>query len=131
MPRAAPRIARAVPIGKRKPSDRLRPKHREWIRTLPCLACGKAAPSECAHVRSSMDGGTGIKPSDRFCVPLCGPMGCHHHQHQVGETAFFADLGIDPVDTALRLWSVTGDDEQGLRAIERARQAIRLKQVSV
>lgn len=127
MTRAAPRIPRALIQWKRKPSDRVRPKHREFIRSLPCLACGKPAPSECAHVRSSGGGGTGIKPADRFCVPLCGPVGCHHRQHQIGEARFFAELGIDAVDVACRLWTVTGDTEQALRTIARARQTIELK----
>lgn len=126
-PRA--RIERHVPLPKRQPSDRLRPRHRAWIRTLPCVACGKAGPSECAHVRSSLDGGMGIKPADRFCLPLCGPGGCHHQQHEIGEDAFFGALGIDPVDVSLRLWTVTGSDEQGLRTIERARQAVALHRV--
>lgn len=128
MARPAPRIARDLVKWKRKPNDRLRPKHRAWINTLPCLACGKPGPGECTHVRSSMDGGTGIKPADRFTVPLCPS--CHRHQHQIGETAFFAELGIDPVDTALRLWAVTGDSDAGERAIFRSRQAIRLKRWS-
>lgn len=126
MPRAPARIARNVPLPKKPPNDRLRPRHRAWIRTLPCIACGRGAPSECAHVRSSGDGGMGIKPADRFCLPLCGPGGCHHQQHQIGEDAFFAALGIDPVDVSLRLWAVTGDYDQGMRTILRARQAIEL-----
>lgn len=126
MPRAAPRIPRLVPIGKRKPNDRLRPKHREFVQSLPCIACGKPAPSECAHIRSGTDGGTSLKPSDRFCLPLCGPFGCHAWQHQIGEAEFFGRLGIDALDFAARLWAVTGDREAGLRAVFRARQAIAL-----
>lgn len=131
MPRALPRIARNVPVGKRRPDDRLRPKHHEFIRRLPCLACGKTAPSECAHVRSSGDGGMGLKPHSRFTVPLCGPMGCHALQHQIGETEFFARLGIDATDVALRLWTVTGDDEAGQRTIARARQSIALHKAAL
>jgi hypothetical protein len=47
-------------------------------------------------------------------------------QHQHGELSFWADLGIDPLDAALRLWSKTGDYEAGIRTIQRARQAIAL-----
>ena len=121
-----PRISRDLVQHKRRQNDRLRPQHHEFVRGLPCLACGKPAPSECAHVRSSGDGGMGLKPHSRFTVPLCGPMGCHAHQHQIGEAEFFAQLGIDAVDVALRLWTVTGDLEAGLRAILRARQSIDL-----
>jgi hypothetical protein len=124
MTRAAPRIPRYVPIGKRKPNLRVRPKHHEFIRRLPCLSCFWPAPSECAHVRVGSDGGTGLKPSSRFTVPLCTD--CHREQHSVGEITFWSKLGIDPIDAACRLWAVSGNDEQGLRTIERARQSIAL-----
>lgn len=73
----------------------------------------------------------GLKPSDRFLVPLCRPPGeegCHGEQHRIGEPEFWARLGIDPLDLALRLWTVTGNVEQGVRAVLRARQAIALHQ---
>ncbi len=130
MPRPAPRIARSVPLGRRKPSGRSNPRHRAFINSLPCVACGRAAPSECAHVRMGTDGGTGYKPADRFCLPLCE--GCHRTgpaaQHTIGEPAFWAERGVDPVDIAARLYAVTGDTDQGLRTISRARQAIALHQ---
>lgn len=127
MSRAAPRIPRSVPVGKRRPNERLRPKHRAWIGTLPCIKCGRH-PCDAAHVRIGTDGGTSLKPSDRFTVPLCRD--CHRSQHE-GEVSFWAELGIDPVDVSARLWAVTGDDEQGARAIERAHQAIRLRRLTM
>jgi hypothetical protein len=52
--------------------------------------CGvsPAAPAaiECAHVRNGTDGGTGIKPSDKWCISLCRD--CHARQHQLGEPEF-------------------------------------------
>jgi hypothetical protein len=48
---------------------------------------------ECAHVRCGTDGGTGIKPSDKWCVSLCKE--CHSRQHQIGEPAFEAEHGIN------------------------------------
>lgn len=129
MARAAPRISRDLVQWKRRPSTRLRPRHRAWIATLPCVKCGRR-PCDAAHVRVGTDGGTSLKPSDRYCLPLCrrdgSREGCHAEQHRRGEQTFWSELGIDPVDTALRLWTVTGDDEAGLRAVERAHQAIRL-----
>jgi hypothetical protein len=43
-------------------------------------------PIECAHVRNGTDGGTGLKPSDRWSISLCR----YHHaeQHKIGEYAF-------------------------------------------
>jgi hypothetical protein len=112
----------------RKPNTRIRRDHREWINSLPCLRCGRPGPSECAHVRTYTDGGTSLRPSDRYCLPLCA--GCHRidqdSQHELGEASFYAALGIDPLDYCLRLWTVTGDTPQGLRTIERAWQAIAL-----
>jgi hypothetical protein len=71
-------------------------------------------------------GGTGLKPPDRYAVPLCsGFQGCHFRQHG-GELTFWAELGIDPLDLSARLWAVTGNLEEGRRAVFRARQAIAL-----
>lgn len=119
-----PRIPRAVPRGRRKPNLRLRAQHLAFIRTLPCTSCGRKAPSEAAHVRCGSDGGTSLKPSDRYTIPLCG--GCHQRQHQMGELSFWADLKIDPLDTSLRLWTVSGDLMAGERLVFRARQGIEL-----
>ena len=120
------RIERHVPLPSRKPNERERPRHRAYINTLPCIACGRAGPSECAHIRAGTDGGMGYKPADRFCLPLCGPNGCHARQHAIGEMSFWGALGIDPLDYAARLWAVTGDHDAGLRTILRAHQAINL-----
>jgi hypothetical protein len=50
-------------------------------------------PIECAHVRLGTDGGTGIKPSDKWCISLCR---AHHaEQHQIGEQSFAASYGIN------------------------------------
>lgn len=123
MGRVAPRIPRALIQWKRKPNTRLRRSHLDWIKTLPCVRCGRS-PCDPAHVRIGTDGGTGLKPSDRYAVPLC--RACHDIQHK-GEVTFWAELGADPVDISNRLWTVTGNTEQALRTIARARQMIELK----
>lgn len=115
-------MARAKP----NPNRRRRGQHLAFVRQLPCVACGKAAPSEAAHVRSGSDGGVGIKPSDRYSVSLC--TSCHELQHQFGELRFWSVLRIDPLNVALRLWTVSGDLEAGERVIFRARQQINLMQ---
>lgn len=119
------RIPRSVPVGRRKPDLRQRPRHLAFIRSLGvCIACGARCTVEAMHVRAGTDGGTGLKPSDRFCLPGCPA--CHRRSHQIGELAFWSELGIDPLDYSARLWAVTGDLEQGERTIARARQAIAL-----
>jgi hypothetical protein len=120
----APRIPRPVAHGKPKPNLRRRVQHLAFVRQLPCVTCGKAAPSDAAHVRTGTDGGIGRKPGDRYAVPLC--TACHAKQHRVGELAFWSALRIDPLNVALRLWTVSSDVEAGERIVFRARQQINL-----
>ena len=120
----APRISRPVAHPKPKPEFRRRVQHLAFIRLLPCVACGKAAPSEAAHVRTGTDGGVGIKPGDRYAVPLC--TACHAKQHRLGELTFWSALRIDPVNVALRLWTIWADVKAGERTVFRARQGINL-----
>jgi hypothetical protein len=120
----APRISRTVARPKPKPDFRRRLQHLTFIRLLPCVACGKGAPSEAAHVRTGTDGGTGMKPGDRYAVPLC--TACHAKQHRIGELSFWSRLRIDPVNVALRLWTVSADVKAGGRTVFRARQGINL-----
>jgi|SRR5438105_12083790 len=118
------RIPRMVARSKPKPEFRRRGQHLAFVKLLSCVACGKAAPSEAAHVRLGTDGGVGIKPSDRYSVSLC--TSCHELQHRFGELKFWSVLRIDPLSVALRLWTVSGDLEAGERTVFRARQHINL-----
>jgi len=113
-------VARSKP----KPEFRRHGQHLAFVKLLSCVACGKAAPSEAAHVRLGTDGGVGIKPSDRYSVSLC--TSCHELQHGFGELKFWSVLRIDPLSVALRLWTVSGDLEAGERTVFRARQHINL-----
>lgn len=130
MSRAPARISRSVPKPKREPNEKLRPAHKKFVALLHCVGCG-GGPCEPAHVRMSVAGvkqnAMSAKPDDKFCVPLC--RACHDRQHtKEGEPTFWARLGIDPIDLALRLWTVTGSIELGERAVFRARQCIALHQ---
>ena len=121
---APPRIPRTITRSKPKANLRRRVVHLAFVRQLPCVACGKAAPSDAAHVRTGTDGGTGIKPGDRYAVPLCAA--CHAKQHRVGELTFWSTLRLDPVNVALRLWTISADVEAGERTVFRARQSTNL-----
>ena len=127
---AQPRIPRTVLRPKPRPDPRRAAKHLAFLRELPCIACGAQPPCQAAHVRKGTDGGIGTKPSDKFALPLCGPSGgsegCHTKQHHTGEVSFWSALGIDAVDTALRLWTISGDLAAGNRIVFRARQRINL-----
>jgi len=120
----APRIPHIVTHRKSEPDLRRRVQHLAFVRQLPCVSCGKAAPSEAAHVRTGTDGGVGVKPGDRYAVPLCAA--CHAKQHQIGELTFWSTLRIDPINVALRLWTVSADIKAGERTVFRARQQIDL-----
>ena len=99
-----------------------------YVRTLPCTICS-ALGCDPAHIRSPSlehgkdQTGTGRRPSDRWCVPLCR----HHHdeQHARGdELAWWASYGIDPFVVAIELYaSRPGADkprrERGKRATKR------------
>ena len=61
-----------------------------WLRKLSCVASGEKA--ECAHhIRIGTNGGSALKPSDYFCIPLTHE--CHTTGsdaiHRVGEETFF------------------------------------------
>ena len=54
----ASRIPKTIARGKPKPNLHRRGRqHLAFVRQLPCVACGKAAPSEAAHVRTGTDSG--------------------------------------------------------------------------
>jgi len=120
----APRIPRSLTRRKSKPDVRRRVQHLVFVRQLACVSCGKAPPSEAAHVRTGTDGGVRVKPGDRYAVPLC--TACHARQHRIGELSFWSARRIDPLNVALRLWTVSGDIKAGERTVFRARQQIDL-----
>jgi hypothetical protein len=78
----------------REPKNRECPAHRAWVRKHHCCVPNcLARPIECAHVRRDTDGGTGLKPSDRWTISLCRD---HHiEQHRIGEAAFEKRYAID------------------------------------
>ena len=93
--------------------------HLAFIRSLPCLACGRPGPSEAAHIRmgdprfAKRPTGGGEKPSDRWVTPLCSE--CHRTgpdaQHSRNEREWWASRGIDAIVVAAALHAETGDHE--------------------
>lgn len=66
--------------------------------------------TEAAHIRVGTDGGTAMKPSDCYTIPLCS----HHHdlQHRIGERTFektvFSKVRTGTMlDMAADLWGVS------------------------
>jgi hypothetical protein len=70
------------------------PAHLRWLRSLPCCVPNcKATGSHAHHVRAASIAGTGMKPSDRWAVPLCPE---HHSQgHLIGWQTFEAHYRLD------------------------------------
>ena len=85
------------------------PEHLAFVRKHPCSI--KGCPSrqiEAAHVRDSdltpanEKGGTGMKPHDKWSLPLCGDH--HGEQHAIGEPAFEKKHGINMGKIAQVFW---------------------------
>jgi hypothetical protein len=76
------------------------PSHLAWVRSHACCVPGcKGMPIEAAHVRSSMEGGMGLKPGDDWTISLCA--GHHREQHQRGEVHFEWTYGFNMVLKAM------------------------------
>ena len=75
-------------------------KYINWIKTLPCIACGYPF-SDPHHTET---GGKGTKASDYTCVPLCRT----HHQmlHSHGKQSFQKEFNIDFKSVCKRLNTV-------------------------
>lgn len=84
-------------------TERLRsPRHLAWIRTLPCSVPGcNSDDMHAHHVRKGA--GTGMKPADGNCVPLC--LDHHSELHLGGGRSFEVRYGVDLSAIAARLWS--------------------------
>lgn len=98
--------------------------HLDFIRQQSCMVCGDDTSVEAAHIRyadariAKPITGVGIKPDDRFVVPLCGR--CHRGQHSRGERAWWQIKQIDPILIALALFSVSGDYDAGAKIVAAA-----------
>lgn len=92
-PPAQARIAARPGPPRRTSADRDE-DFKAFIRTLPCCACGKPAPSEAAHTGSN--GGMAMKADDTSSVPLCAE--CHRTgplaYHVIGKRAFERVHGV-------------------------------------
>lgn len=70
----------------------------EWVKSLPCAACGVVGFSENAHVAS---GGAGRKADASQIVPLCGPHYCPPDFSFIGCHAMY-DRRIPPFDIIVK-----------------------------
>lgn len=87
----------------KRPKERNRfPSHCAWVRGFECSVPGcEEIPIEAAHVRVGTGGGMGIKPHDKWVIPLCRDH--HSEQHRIGEPTFERTHGVDMKKVAERL----------------------------
>ena len=99
----------------RKDEGERDPDYLANVRQCPCLHCGME-PVEAAHVRMSSAAfgkasGMQKTPPDKWALPLCA--GCHrlnrNAQHNQGEARFWAELGINPLITCVKLYAQRAD----------------------
>jgi len=83
-------------------------KYLDSLQGSRCVICQSTSSTVGHHIRMGLGGGTGIKPSDDRCIPLCH----RHHNlelHQNGEKRFFKMyehiFGLDPVSYAKQLYN--------------------------
>src|SRR3546814_5289460 len=82
------------------------PSHRKWVRLHDCCVPG-CEPDirdpmtwviEAAHVRRNTDGGTALKPHDKWCISLCAK---HHKEQHRADLTFERKYRIDTRELAL------------------------------
>ena len=89
----------------------LDPEFLAFLRKKPCsCGCGRAAPSEAAHIRIGLFAGQ-MKPHDRNALPLNA--WCHRlapdSQH-ADEKSFWKRRGVDPFELAARYYREYGGE---------------------
>jgi hypothetical protein len=78
------------------------PEHLRFVRTQPCLICGKQ-PSDPHHLPFAQPRALGRKVSDQYTVPLCR---AHHREahRAANELGWWQSVGIAPLAVAEALW---------------------------
>ena len=75
------------------------PKYLKWLREQKCVVSGKKA--QCAHhIRLGTNGGSSLKPSDYFCIPL---INSYHTTgsdalHIIGEDTFLKKFNLNKTE---------------------------------
>lgn len=80
---------------KKRPEDT---DYKTFIRSLPCLICGK---NGSVHHHESLEGsGMGMKCNDKEAIPLC--VECHHQRHHIGRSTFYGKHDLNYYDEVIR-----------------------------
>ena len=114
-----PREPRGVKI--REHDGTANREHLAFVRQLPCLSCGAAAPNDSHHVGGLAHGkAMALRVNDRWTIPLCRR--CHEHV-TFTDRHYLADTGIDERAVARQLWKcgqIGGDVEDGIAIVIKA-----------
>lgn len=111
----AKKPARGRPSTK-EPDARRSQDHKDWLAKQPCCLAGRfraMTPREgvgvirhvcfgdvvAAHIRIGTRGGTGYKPNDGYCLPLCYQG--HNLDEHKGARSFARRWGLDPKAAAI------------------------------
>ncbi len=79
------------------------PLHLRYVRSMNCMVCRAAPPSDPHHVKFAEPRGMSMKVSDRYCVPLCRI--CHDQVELAGdEEKWWSERGLRPLAVAADLW---------------------------
>lgn len=106
-----------------KPRAGMSKKHLQFIRALPCIKCMSQVGVQAHHLKEGTgERGAGMRSTDRWAVPLCGPeaQDCHGEVERIGaknEIKWFNSFGIDPHELARGLWTVTNDRDRMLKVL--------------
>jgi len=133
LPARIPKANTGRPIVKPK-REGMSEAHLALVRKLPCVVCGKPAPSDAHHLLRAVDeNGLRIVKSanqtqaDKWAIPLCH-WDCHEmsptslHNSPMDEEEWLMARGIDGRAIAKALWTASPDFEAMHRIVFRARQ---------
>lgn len=104
LPPKPPALVRKKRLRPRRGPERC-PDYLAWIRTLPCVVCGRASGIEAAHTNALGPRRMAQKTSDFSALPLCA---MHHRSgpdsyHRLGEKHFATGHRVDLLEVALTL----------------------------
>ena len=108
--------------------ERVRDKeHLRYVAAQPCLLCS-ATPSDPHHLRFAQPRAMARKVGDDFTVPLCRK---HHRDlhHSGNESAWWHDMGIEPLEIARDLWEESQRDRKVLGELDLDEAKSRIKTV--
>lgn len=96
--------------------------HLAFIRTLPCIACGRTG-CDVHHLLRTAERGMGRKSDDNHTLPMCHEQHMELHTDGNERRYLLAHAGIeDPVGLSEAIYAASGNPEAAISAIERAKK---------